>query len=90
MPSWRRHEYREALKAYAAKHGKGGALVQFTVGLKLKGKTDHIAEDAEVALIAALKVKIERPEAAHTSANKIGAAMRVTRRMRSSKTLTDE
>jgi hypothetical protein len=22
LPSWRRHEYREALKAYAAKHGK--------------------------------------------------------------------
>jgi hypothetical protein len=30
------------------------ALVQFTVGLKLKGKTDHIAVDAEDALIADL------------------------------------
>jgi hypothetical protein len=37
--------------------------VQFTVGLKLKGKTDHIAVDAEDALIAALKVKTEHPEA---------------------------
>ena len=36
--------------------------VQFTVGLKLKGKTDHIAVDAEDALIAALKVKTEHPE----------------------------
>ena len=35
----------------------------FTVGLKLKGKTDRIAVDAEDALIAALKVKTERPEA---------------------------
>jgi hypothetical protein len=37
--------------------------VQFTVGLKLKGKTDHIGVDAEDALIAALKVKVEYPEA---------------------------
>jgi hypothetical protein len=34
--------------------GRGGVRVQFTVGLKLKGKTDHIAVDAEDALIAAL------------------------------------
>jgi hypothetical protein len=40
--------------------------VQFTVGLKLKGKTDHIAVDAEDALIAALKVKTEYPEAVIT------------------------
>jgi hypothetical protein len=46
--------------------GKGGALVQFTVGLKLEGKTDHIAVDAEDALIAALKVKTEHPEAVIT------------------------
>ncbi len=37
--------------------------MQFTVGLKLKGKSDHIAVDAEDALIAALRVKSERPEA---------------------------
>jgi hypothetical protein len=40
--------------------------VQFTVGLKLKGKTDHIAVDAEDALIAALKVKTVYPEAVIT------------------------
>ena len=40
--------------------------MQFTVGLKLKGKTDHIAVDAEDALIAALKVKTEYPEAVIT------------------------
>jgi hypothetical protein len=35
--------------------------VLFTVGLKLKGNTDHIAVDAEDALIAALKVKTQQP-----------------------------
>jgi hypothetical protein len=43
--------------------GDGGESVHFTVGLKLKGKTDHMAVDAEDALIAALKVKTEHPEA---------------------------
>jgi len=37
--------------------------MQFTVGLKLKGKADRIVVDAEDALIAALKVKTEHPEA---------------------------
>jgi hypothetical protein len=46
--------------------GRGGVRVQFTVGLKLKGKTDHIAVNAEDALIAALKVKTEYPEAVIT------------------------
>jgi hypothetical protein len=40
--------------------------VRFTVGLKLKGKTDRIAVDAEDALIAALRIKTERPEAVIT------------------------
>jgi hypothetical protein len=40
--------------------------VQFTVGLKLKGKTDRVVVDAEDALIAALKAKTERPEAVIT------------------------
>jgi len=44
----------------------GGVRMQFTVGLKLKGKSDHIAVDAEDALIAALRVKSERPEAVIT------------------------
>jgi hypothetical protein len=35
---------------------------QFTVGLRVKGKSDRIVVDAEDALIAALKVKTERPE----------------------------
>jgi hypothetical protein len=46
--------------------GRGGVPVQFTVGLKLKGKTDHIAVAAEDALVAALKVKTEHPEAVIT------------------------
>jgi hypothetical protein len=36
---------------------------QFTVGLRVKASTDRIVVDAEDALIAALKVKAERPEA---------------------------
>jgi hypothetical protein len=43
--------------------GDGEEPVHFTVGLKLKGKIDHMAVDAEDALIAALKVKTEHPEA---------------------------
>lgn len=38
--------------------------MQFTIGLKLKGKTGHVVMDAEDALIAALKVKAAQPEAA--------------------------
>ena len=37
--------------------------MRFTVGLKLKIKADHIVVDAEDALVAALKVKIDQPEA---------------------------
>jgi hypothetical protein len=40
--------------------------MHFTVGLKLKGKTDRILVDAEDALIAALKVKTEHPDAVIT------------------------
>jgi hypothetical protein len=36
--------------------------LQFAVGFKLKDKTDHVVVDAEDALIAALKVKLQRPE----------------------------
>ena len=39
------------------------AEVQFAVGLKIQGKTGHVVVDAEDALIAALKVKMQRPEA---------------------------
>ena len=37
--------------------------MQFTVGLKTNGKADHTIVDAEDALIAALKVKMQRPAA---------------------------
>jgi hypothetical protein len=37
--------------------------MRFTVGLKLKAKADHIVVEAEDALIAALKVKTENPDA---------------------------
>jgi hypothetical protein len=39
------------------------AQVQFAVGFKTQGKTGHVVVDAEDALIAALKVKMRRPEA---------------------------
>ena len=37
--------------------------MRFTVGLKHKGKVNHVVVDAEDALIAALKAKTEHPEA---------------------------
>ena len=37
--------------------------MQFAVGFKLEGKTGHVVVDAEDALVAALKVKIQRPAA---------------------------
>lgn len=37
--------------------------MQFAVGLKLKGKSEHIIVDAEDALIAALKAKTQFTEA---------------------------
>jgi hypothetical protein len=37
--------------------------MNFTVGLKHKGKVNHVVVDAEDALIAALKAKTEHPEA---------------------------
>jgi hypothetical protein len=40
--------------------------MQFTVGFRLKGRADHIVTDAEDALVAALRVKSERPEAKET------------------------
>jgi len=36
-------------------------LCQFTLGLRVQGKADRIVVDAEDALVAALKVKAERP-----------------------------
>ena len=37
--------------------------MQFAVGFNLQGKSGHVVVDGEDALIAALKVKMERPEA---------------------------
>ena len=37
--------------------------MHFTVGLRLKNKSEHTVVDAEDALIAALKVKAGQPEA---------------------------
>ena len=37
--------------------------LQFAVGFKLHGKANHMIVDAEDALVAALKVKIQRQEA---------------------------
>ena len=40
--------------------------MQYAVGLKLKNKTEHVVVEVEDALIAALKVKMERPDAVIT------------------------
>jgi hypothetical protein len=37
---------------------------QFTVGIKANGKTEHVVVQAEDALVAALKVKLEMSDAA--------------------------
>ena len=37
--------------------------MRFAVGLKLKGKADHIVVEADDALIAALKAKMQHPDA---------------------------
>jgi hypothetical protein len=37
--------------------------MRFAVGLKLKEKADHIVVEADDALIAALKAKMQHPEA---------------------------
>ena len=37
--------------------------MQFAAGFKLQDKTGHVIVDADDALIAALKVKMQRPEA---------------------------
>jgi hypothetical protein len=37
--------------------------MRFTVGMKSNGKSEHTVVDAEDALIAALKVKTQRPDA---------------------------
>jgi hypothetical protein len=37
--------------------------VQFAVGFRVQGKSGHVVVDAEDALIAALKVKMARPDA---------------------------
>jgi hypothetical protein len=44
----------------------GERTMQFAVGFKVHGKTGHVVVDGEDALIAALKVKIERPDACIT------------------------
>ena len=42
----------------------------FAVGLKLKGKSDHVVVDGEDALIAALKAKARHPDALITYVRK--------------------
>ena len=44
----------------------GERTMQFAVGFKVHGKTGHVVVDGEDALIAALKVKLERPDACIT------------------------
>jgi hypothetical protein len=43
-----------------------GVLSQYTVGISVEGRGERLVVRAEDALIAALKVKAERPEASIT------------------------
>jgi hypothetical protein len=49
------------------------ASLQYVVGVKLEGRTDQLAVEAEDALIAALKAKMAHPEAAITYVRKRNA-----------------
>ena len=40
--------------------------MEFAVGFNLNGRAGHMVVDAEDALVAALKVKLERPQASIT------------------------
>lgn len=40
-----------------------GSQLEFVIGFKLRVEPSHVIRDAEDALIAALKVKIEHPSA---------------------------
>jgi hypothetical protein len=56
--------------------------VEFAVGFKLEGKSGHVTVDAEDGLIAALKVKVQHPQALITyvrHANKRGDMRHPTR-----------
>jgi hypothetical protein len=58
--------------------------MQFTVGLKANGKAEHAVVDAEDALVAALKVKMQRPDAEILYVRaRTGEAIRGIRRTRS-------
>ena len=51
-------------------------MTEYTVGLRLGNRSQALTIEAEDALIAALKVKHNHPEASiFTSANPIGAAI---------------
>jgi hypothetical protein len=50
-------------QAGSPREGKFRVQSQFTVGITVEGKGDRIVVKAEDALIAALKVKAERPDA---------------------------
>jgi hypothetical protein len=67
--------------------------VQFAVGFKFQGKTGHVVVDAEDALIAALKVKMQRPEALIAyvrQQNKRGDTRHPMRRLGSESVSSDE
>jgi hypothetical protein len=65
------------LRDYAPRGKVENVPGHYTVGLVAKGKADRVAVDAEDALIAALKVKSERPDATITSVRRQNpAAMR--------------
>ena len=47
------------------------ARMHFAVGLNQQGKSDHVIVDAEDALVAALKAKIDRPDSLITYVRRV-------------------
>jgi hypothetical protein len=60
-------------KTEATQPGGQAMLHHYTVGLTLAGRPDHVSVDAEDALIAALRVKHDHPQAMITYVRKRNA-----------------
>ncbi len=48
---------------FAGKRIRGMAMTTYTVGFKLRARSKAVTIDAEDALVAALKIKLDNPEA---------------------------
>lgn len=58
--------YWRSLATQFCDHGIGVCIMAYSVGFRIGNRSQHIVVEADDALIAALKVKLEKPEAAIT------------------------